>query len=251
MSIIQKFYDNMASHYDKLFLDWKATTKEQAVLLQSIFQKFNFGQSASILDCACGIGTQAIGLASLGYNVTASDISSGEITEAKARASNANVDVRIENADFRALNEVFTEKFDIVIAMDNALPHMLTSEDLSSAVKSIANQIKENGIFVGSIRDYDALLQDKPLYSPPYIHETEKGKRVSFQTWVWNDDRYRLTQYIIDDEETLEINKFECEYRATRREELTALFTSNGCKEVIWMFPEETGFYQPIIVARK
>ena len=34
MSIIQKFYDNMASHYDKLFLDWKAATKEQAVLLQ-------------------------------------------------------------------------------------------------------------------------------------------------------------------------------------------------------------------------
>ena len=88
MSIIQKFYDNMASHYDKLFLDWKATTKEQAVLLQGIFQKFNFGQTASILDCACGIGTQAIGLALLGYDVTASDISDGEIAEAKARAAN-------------------------------------------------------------------------------------------------------------------------------------------------------------------
>lgn len=251
MSITQKFYDNMAAHYDKLFLNWKTTTKEQAVLLHSIFQKFDFGQTASILDCACGIGTQAIGLASLGYNVTASDISNGEIAEAKTRASNANVGIRFENADFCALSDIFTEKFDIVIAMDNALPHMLTSEDLGRAVKSIAEQIKANGIFVGSIRDYDTLLQDKPPYSPPYIHETEKGKRVSFQTWIWNDDRYKLTQYIIDDEETLEINKFECEYRATRREELTDLFTSYGCREVIWMFPEETGFYQPIIVARK
>ena len=251
MSIIQKFYDNMASHYDKLFLDWKAATKEQAVLLQGIFQKFNFGQTTSILDCACGIGTQAIGLALLGYDVTASDISDGEIAEAKARAANANVEIRFENADFCALSDVFSEQFDIVIAMDNALPHMLSNEDLGRAVKSIVNQIKENGIFVGSIRDYDTLLQDKPPYSPPYIHETEKGKRVSFQTWIWNDDRYKLTQYIIDDEETLEINKFECEYRATRREELTKLFTANGCKEVIWLFPEETGFYQPIIVARK
>ena len=251
MSIIQTFYDNLVSHYDKLFLDWNATTKEQAVLLQSIFQKFNFGQTASILDCACGIGTQAIGLASLGYHVTASDISNGELSEAKARAANANVGIRFENADFRALSEVFAETFDIVIAMDNALPHMLTSEDLGRAVKSIAAQIQESGIFVGSIRDYDALLQNKPPYSPPYIHETGKGKRVSFQTWIWNDDRYHLTQYIIDDEETLDIHKFECEYRATRREELTALFTANGCKEVIWMFPEETGFYQPIIVARK
>ncbi len=251
MSITQKFYDNMASHYDKLFLDWKATTKEQAILLQSIFQKFNFGQTVSILDCACGIGTQAIGLASLGYNVTASDISNGEIAEAKTRASNANVSIRFENADFCALSKVFFEKFDIVIAMDNALPHMLSSEELSRAIKSITNQIKENGIFIGSIRDYDVLFQDKPPYSPPYIHETEKGKRVSFQTWVWNNDCYKLTQYIIDDEETLQINKFECEYRATRREELTALFIANSCKEVIWLFPEETGFYQPIVIARK
>ena len=241
----------MASHYDKLFLDWNATTKEQAVLLQSIFRKFNCNDGASVLDCACGIGTQAIGLAALGYNVTASDISDGEISEARTRAKKANVDIRFANADFCALSRVFSEKFDIVIAMDNALPHMLTSEDLGRAVNSIANQIKENGIFVGSIRDYDALLQDKPPYSPPYIHETEKGKRVSFQTWIWNDDRYKLTQYIIDDEETLQINKFECEYKATRRDELSALFTANGCEEVIWMFPEETGFYQPIIVARK
>ena len=251
MSITQKFYDSMASHYDKLFLDWKATTEEQAILLQRIFQKYNFDEFASVLDCACGIRTQAIGLAMLGYNVTASDISNGEIAEAKTRATNANVDIRFENADFCALSDVFSEKFDIVIAMDNALPHMLSSEDLGRAVKSISGQIKENGIFVGSIRDYDALLQNKPPYSPPYIHETEKGKRVSFQTWIWNDDCYKLTQYIIDDEETLEINKFECEYRATRREELTNLFTANGCKEVVWLFPEETGFYQPIIVARK
>ena len=251
MSIIQKFYDSMASHYDKLFLDWKATTVEEAVLLQNIFRKFGYDQSSNILDCACGIGTQAIGLAILGYNVTASDISDGEIAEAKTRALNANVEIRFENADFCALSEVFSEQFDIVIAMDNALPHMLSSEDLGRAVKSIAGQIKENGIFVGSIRDYDALLQDKPPYSPPYIHETEKGKRVSFQTWFWNDDRYKLTQYIIEDEQSLKINKFECEYRATRREELTALFAWNDCKEIIWLFPEETGFYQPIIIARK
>lgn len=39
---------------------------------------------------------------------------------------------------------------------------MLTGDDLASAVRSIVNQIKIGGIFVASIRDYDALLQDKP-----------------------------------------------------------------------------------------
>ena len=63
MSITQTFYDNLATQYDKLFLDWQATTQEQAVILNRIFATNGFDKSAHILDCACGIGTQAIGLA--------------------------------------------------------------------------------------------------------------------------------------------------------------------------------------------
>ena len=56
---------------------------------------------------------------------------------------------------------------------------------------------------------------------------------------------------IIDDEDNLQISKFDCEYRATRREELTKLLISDGCRNVVWKYPEETGFYQPIVIARK
>ena len=96
MDITQTFYDNMASQYDKLFLDWNATTQEQAVILNKIFNNNGFSTSAHILDCACGIGTQAIGLAALGYPVTASDISDGELVEAKARAESQGVSIRFE-----------------------------------------------------------------------------------------------------------------------------------------------------------
>ena len=251
MNITQTFYNNLAEKYDKLFQDWNSATHEQALILDKIFHNNGFDTEASVLDCACGIGTQAIGLACLGYNVTASDISNGELAEAKERAGNAGTEINFINADFRALSETFSEKFDIIIAMDNALPHMLSGEDLGKAVKSITNQIKDNGIFVGSIRDYDALLETKPPYSPPYIHKTPDGQRVSFQTWEWNDDRYILTQYIIEDGKSLQISKFECEYRATRRDELSRLFISNGCSNVEWLFSEKTGFYQPVIVVRK
>lgn len=251
MDITQTFYDNMATQYDKLFQDWHATTREQAVILNRIFVDNGFGRTAQILDCACGIGTQAIGLAALGYHVTASDISDGELAEAADRAEKNGVKIRFEHADFCALSDTFSEQFDIVIAMDNALPHMLTGEALESAVRSITGQLKPGGIFVASIRDYDSLLAEKPPYSPPYIHKTEKGQRVSFQTWVWSGNNYQLTQYIIDDEDNLQISKFVCEYRATHREELTNLLRANGCRDVVWMFPDETGFYQPIVVARK
>lgn len=251
MNITQNFYDNMATQYDKLFQDWQSTTREQAVILDKMFSECGFDRDAQILDCACGIGTQAIGLASLGYQVTASDISDGELAEAKERAEKNAVQIRFEHADFCALSDTFQVQFDIVIAMDNALPHMLSSDALEKAISSIAAQTRPGGIIVASIRDYDSILAEKPSYSPPYIHKTEKGQRVSFQTWGWKDENYRLTQYIIDDGESLRISKFECEYRATRREEFTRLFLANGCYDVVWKFPEETGFYQPIVVAKK
>lgn len=250
MDITQTFYDNLASQYDKLFLDWQSATCEQALILDKIFKDNGFDSDARILDCACGIGTQSIGLAMLGYNITASDISDKEIAQAKERALKNNVNIHFEHADFCDLSKIFKENFDIVIAMDNALPHMLTKSDLKRAIKSIVNQIKKGGMFVASIRDYDAILKDKLPYSAPYIHKTKDGQRVSFQTWNWNGDHYKLIQYIIDDEKSLQISKFECEYRAVLREEITNLLILNGCS-VIWKFPEETGFYQPIVIARK
>lgn len=83
IDITQSFYNNLASQYDKLFCDWQTASSQQAEILNNIFQDCGFDNSARILDCACGIGTQVIDLAMLGYNVTASDISAEEIAEAK------------------------------------------------------------------------------------------------------------------------------------------------------------------------
>ena len=38
MNIIQTFYDDMATRYDKLFLDWETESDEQAVILDRLFQ---------------------------------------------------------------------------------------------------------------------------------------------------------------------------------------------------------------------
>ena len=46
--------------------------------------------------------SEAIGLACLGYNVTASDISDAELNEADLRAQKVGVNIYFKNADFRA-----------------------------------------------------------------------------------------------------------------------------------------------------
>ena len=81
MNITQTFYDNLASQYDKLFLDWQATTQEQAVILDNLFRDNGFDKTAHILDCACGIGTQAIGLAAMGMLSTTAMVQCGHVYE--------------------------------------------------------------------------------------------------------------------------------------------------------------------------
>ena len=251
MDIVQSFYDNMATEYDKLFLDWEASVMEQALILDKLFKDNGYTLESKILDCACGIGTQAIGLANMGYKVTASDISKNELKEAKKRACEYNVNIDFHNEDFRKLSGSFSNKFDIIIAMDNALTHMLTEEELKKAIESITNRLSSGGMFVASIRDYDSILLNRPPYSPPYIHKTDDGQRVSFQTWDWKGDNYKLIQYIIEDGQSVVVNKFECEYRAVRRQGLTDILTQFGCSSVKWLFPDETDFYQPVLIAKK
>lgn len=145
----------------------------------------------------------------------------------------------------------FMLSFDIVVAMDNALPHMLTRADLEKAVRIFVGRLRDGGLFVASIRDYDRMLQEKPAPSAPYVHKTENGQRVLFQTWDWVGENYRFIQYIIDGGASLQISKFECEYPATRREEISKLLYACGCREVFWKLLEITGFYQPVVIVRK
>ncbi len=251
MEITQSFYDGLAPCYDRLFSDWEAATREQADILCRLFSSCGISPGARVLDCACGIGTQAIGLAALGYALTASDLSGEALRQARERAGKRGVRIRFEQADFRALSRSFPEEYDIVMAMDNALPHMLCAADLETAVREMAGRVRKGGLLAASIRDYDALLAQRPPYSPPYIHKTDRGRRVAFQTWDWQGRNYRLIQYLIEDEGAPEVRRFECEYRAVLREELTALLLDAGCRRVDWKFPEETGFYQPVVLAMR
>ena len=75
---VERFYDELAPFYHLIFPDWEASIQRQAESLDGVIRE-RWGEGRlSILDVACGIGTQALGLAALGHRVTASDISAAE-----------------------------------------------------------------------------------------------------------------------------------------------------------------------------
>ena len=67
----KEFYDDLAESYHLIFQDWEASLRYQADVLARLLPPP--GLDVPILDCACGIGTQAIGLALKGYRIEGRD----------------------------------------------------------------------------------------------------------------------------------------------------------------------------------
>ena len=63
-------YDKLAVYYHLIFENWEASMERQAAVFSSILHRCSLTATARILDCACGIGTQALGLAKLGFQLT-------------------------------------------------------------------------------------------------------------------------------------------------------------------------------------
>ena len=80
----EEFYDRMADYYHLIFEDWDASMRRQGAAIAKLLPPSD--KAGPILDIACGIGTQSLALAALGYTVTGSDISAAEVARANREA---------------------------------------------------------------------------------------------------------------------------------------------------------------------
>ena len=135
-----------------------------------------------LLDCSCGIGTQAIGLARRGHQVCAGDISAAAVTRARGEARSRGVALRVAAvADMRQLP--FREaSFDAVICADNSLPHLLTEDDVPPRSRGIRRVLRPSGMLVLTVRPYDADPTRAPrLHCAPHIDAARRTAAVTFQ----------------------------------------------------------------------
>ncbi len=254
MSDVARFYDDLAHHYHLLFESWEASIARQAEIWGRLLEREIGPGPHDILDAACGIGTQLLGFAAAGHQVTGSDLSPAAIRRAKHEAAERGLEVSLRVADLRMLSGYHAGPFDAVVALDNALPHFETREDLTAAVREMASLLRPGGLFVASVRDYDRLAEDKPRVSEQRVFGGGTDRRVIFQVWDWRRDQrgYRIHQYILQHEPDGQVTTrvFTTTYWAWGRSELSEVVAGAGLSEVRWLEPAESGFYQPIILAR-
>jgi glycine/sarcosine N-methyltransferase len=247
------FYDDLAESYHLVYPDWGREVRRQGEVLDRLIRAQMGGEPLSILDCSAGIGTQAIGLAFFGHEVTATDISPRAIERATREAQRFGVSITFGVADFRSLSQQVAGEFDVVISCDNSLPHLLTDDDLLLATQNIRSKLREGGLFLASIRDYDQILRERPSATMPSVSDSPRGKRIYFQVWEWADDgrTYSVHLFLVTESGgSWEAQHHETRYRAVLRAELTEILQKGGFRDVVWDMPDHSGYFQPLVMAR-
>jgi 2-polyprenyl-3-methyl-5-hydroxy-6-metoxy-1,4-benzoquinol methylase len=248
------FYEGMAEEYHLLFANWTQSVERQGAMLDALLRRCGAPPPRRVLDCACGIGTQALGLAARGYVVHATDLSPAAVARAEREARAMNLTLTTGVADMRTLDSQVPGTFSVVLAFDNAMPHLLTDEDLDAASHAMASKLVPGGLLALSLRDYDTLATQQPRFDSERVLDAPEGRRILFQLWDWAADgrTYTVQQFILRPEGSgWQATEHKGVYRALQRVELERSLTRAGLMDTRWYAPEETGFYQPILTARR
>jgi SAM-dependent methyltransferase len=189
--LVREFYDGFADDYHLAYGGrWDEAVARQGAALDGLIREHTPG-ARRVLDCSCGIGTQAIGLSLLGYDVVGTDLSRAEIERARAEAARLGARVRFDVADFRDLSGVDGD-FDAVISCDNALPHLLDPLEIVAALTQMRSKLRDGGVLVVTMRDFDEALREKPSVAPT----VRVGDRVLVRLHEWEGDEYTV-RYVV------------------------------------------------------
>jgi SAM-dependent methyltransferase len=244
------FYDAMAPFYHLIYPNWEASISRQAALLDTLIHDYWGDEANSILDASCGIGTQSLGLAQLGYQLTASDLSAASMRRAKAEAQKRHLAIRFSVADMRQVFRHHAQQFDLVISCDNAVPHLLSDDDIRQALEQFYQCTRPGGGSLISVRDY-AQERGSGVEVQPYGVRDDRGARyLVFQVREWQGLHYEVAMYFVEDRGgtacTTQVTRGQ--YYAIPADHLLTLMREAGFVDV-QRFDER--YVQPILLGRK
>jgi SAM-dependent methyltransferase len=245
------FYDRFAPFYHLVFsAGFENSIKRHGKALDAIIQSRWGASVKSILDVSCGIGTQALGLAQLGYHVTASDLSPKAIDRAKRESAARGLEIDFSVTDMRHAFDHHRRQFDVVLSADNSVPHLLSDDDILGAFDQFFECSKPGGGCIVTVRDYDNedMTSGRVI---PYGLRTEDGISVMmFQVWEVAGPTYEISMYIVQDDRQSEpvTHVMRTQYYAIGVRKLMELMTCAGFEDVQRL---DDVYFQPVIIGTR
>lgn len=194
----------------------------------------------TLLDISIGSGSVTLPLASLGIQLTGSDLSRTMLQNCQKKAQAKNLSVKLQCCDFRAIAEHFTEKYDCVASTGNSLPYV-SNEDVLKTLEQMDSLIKPGGYLYFDIRNWDKILRERNrfyLYNPFFNGDT----RINLiQVWDYHDDgsmTFNLLYTFEKDNQIFKREKFEEHYIPISKVTLLDKIHEMGYREISVMpFP--------------
>lgn len=247
---VENFYHQLAPVYHLIYPDWEASIQEQARALDKIIKEYWGEQIETILDVACGIGIQTLGLARLGYRLTASDLSVAAIDRARQEAARRKLAITFSVADMGQAYEHHRRQFDLVIACDNAVPHLLTDEEILGAFRQFYHCTRPGGGCLISVRDYDREERAGVQVKPSGLRLEGQTRYLLFQVWAFEGPIYDLSMYFVEDRGGSDCltHVMRTKYYAVGSDRLMQLMATAGFHQVRRL---DGSFFQPVIIGKK
>jgi hypothetical protein len=142
------------------------------------------------------------------------------------------------------------QQYDVVMACDNAIPHLLTDEDILTAFQALYPCIRPGGGCLITVRDYNR--EDRTgIQVKPYGLRMEGSTRyLLFQVWEFRGALYELALYCIEGRggQHAITHVLRTTYYAIGTEMLMTLMKQAGFQDVRQLVAR---FYQPVLIGTK
>lgn len=235
--------------------DYHWLVPEEMLSFDSFFERHRdlFGSlppDASILDCACGIGTDAIGLARRGYRVQGSDASETLVAEARKRVHAAGVEVPLAACSWEELPERFDERFDLALCTGNAISHCLSEGAIMRSLIAMRNILKDGGLLVVDSRNWEKVLSERPgLEVADRVYVRNGARCIPMHLWSFPDRQdephgFEIVLLFLDEAGHITDRRYRLEYRPFRVRELLDLLAGAGFGEIWTNYAEDADRYE-------
>ncbi|MFD4673262.1 class I SAM-dependent methyltransferase [Lentzea sp. NPDC058450] len=147
-------YDALAEVYEWLISDAKLAPAEFAASFEDVLSLLP--SNAHVLDCSCGTGQLAVGLAGRGIQVVATDASEAMVRRTAELSEEFGAFVRALRADWEELPGHFDDDtFDMVFCVGNSLHHAVGARGRGAALESMSRLLRRGGRLVLTSRTWE------------------------------------------------------------------------------------------------
>lgn len=112
----------------------------------SFYSKYAKQKNGEILELACGTARVSLALVKQGFSVTGIDISSEMLEEAKFKASEEKIKIKLSKENIIDFN--LKKKFDLILCVHNSFSHINGLENLKLFFKSVRKHLSKDGVFI-------------------------------------------------------------------------------------------------------